>query len=134
MKHRMTVVTNTVHTSWGQFTYSTEADTVLRYRILWMTTFECRQHASVTQLKTIYKMVNWVAFSSTLFGVKFIIIGIECKTMKFIERPLFTCSGREIVLLIGPYSCMLFMCCICRLCIIISYIPNTLLVSDSNCG
>jgi len=50
MKRRMTVVTtNTVHTCWGQFTYLTKADTVLRYRILWRTTFERRQHASVTQ-------------------------------------------------------------------------------------
>jgi len=47
----MTVVTNTVHISQGQFTYSTEAEMVLRYRILWRTTFERRQHASVTQLK-----------------------------------------------------------------------------------
>ena len=66
----------------------------------------------MTQLTIIYKLVNWVAFSSTLFGAKFfIIIGTECKTMKFIEGPLFTCLGREIVLLIGPYSCMSFKIC-----------------------
>jgi hypothetical protein len=90
-------VTNTVHPSWWQFTHLT-ADRVLRYRILWRT-FEHTQHATVKQLKIIYKLVNWVAFSSTLFGAKFIIIETECKTMKFIEGPLFTCLGREIVLL-----------------------------------
>jgi hypothetical protein len=100
----MTVVTtNTLHTSWRQLTYLAKADTLLRYRILWRTTFESRQHASVTQLKIIYELVNWVAFCSTLFGAEFIIIGIECKTMKFIEGPLFTCLGREIVLLILMY-------------------------------
>jgi len=103
MKCRMTLVTtNTVHPSWWQFTHLI-ADTALRYRILWRT-FEHTQRATVTQLKIIYKLVNWVAFSSTLFGAKFIIIETECKTMEFIQGPLFTWLGREIVLLIVPYS------------------------------
>lgn len=106
MKRRKTVLTtNTLHISWRQLTYLAKADTVLRYRILWRTTFDSRQHA--VWHKIIYKLVNWVAFSSILFGAKFIIIGTECKTMKFIEGPLFTCFNREIVLLIG----MLFKMC-----------------------
>ena len=83
MKHRM-IVARYIPVSPGQLTYLTKVDTVLRYEMLRRTTLECRSRVSVMQLKIVYKLVKWVAFSCTLFGGQDYYYKniIECKTVQ----------------------------------------------------
>jgi hypothetical protein len=80
----MVVITNRVRTSILEAVYvHNKVSIVLRFGTYRWTILERNLWASVTQLKIMYKLVKWIAFSCTLFRDKFIIMGKNfCETVQ----------------------------------------------------